>query len=264
MTTPKQWADAFLSYLGYTITPTNEAEVVAWEERESGGVGSYNNPLNTTLKMPGSWGVNFNNGQPVQGYPTMMEGIQADAMALQGSFRNYAKIRADLQSGNTPPQQFGADVGGSPWGTPYDASFQRLLGSGPIPVAPGNDIPGGAGTGGSLAQIGNAAANLSPSSIAGQVSAGIANAATSIFRPLKTPFENMAVRVALVAFGAIAIIVGIATLAHDAGTMPDPSDSSSSSGSSIGSIGDSTKSRKSSGAVTSDLKETSEGVAEAI
>lgn len=150
-----QWADAFLNYLGDPVTSTNQAEVEAWMRAESGGVGSYNNPLNTTLQEPGSWGVNYNNGYPVQGYPNEQEGIQADAAALQGNFPGYSNIRNDLAAGNVPYGQFAADVGNSPWGT-SGSLIGQVLGSGVSQYGgaqsdTGNISPGGYGayTGGS-------------------------------------------------------------------------------------------------------------------
>lgn len=217
------WATQFVQALGYAPTPTNVAQVSAWARAESGGVGTYNNPLNTTLHEPGSYDVNYNGGYPVQGYPTTQEGIQADVSALQGNFRNYSAIRADLQSGTASNAQFASDVGGSPWGT-SGSLIGSILGSTPTvtPSAtltnqPVNPIIGLSPIGG-VATIAGGAVGSAASSAANAVTSGIASAAVSIFAPLKTPFEHMAVRVALVAFGAIAILIGVATMMKDDGS----------------------------------------------
>lgn len=224
MTALSDWATAFLTQLGFTPTPTNVAQVSAWARAESGGVGTYNNPLNTTLKEPGSWGVNYNGGYPVQGYATEQQGIVADATALQGNFPGYAAIRADLQSGSASNAQFASDVGSSPWGT-SGTLVASILGTSPS-VAPStatftnapNPVVGLSPIGGIASSVSGAVAGVANSAVSG-VTGAVEQAALDIFKPLKTPFEHLAVRVALVAFGAVAILVGIATMMRSDGSV---------------------------------------------
>lgn len=213
----QSWATQFLQYLGITPTATNVAQVSAWEQAESGGVGSYNNPLNTTLHEPGSWGVNYNNGYPVQGYPTVAEGIQADATALQGNFSHYANIIADLQSGDAPNAQFAGDIAASPWGT--GTLVGNVLESGTAPSATlttapspggiiGEAVGGIAGLAGGVSGVTNGITG----DIAGEVTSGIKSAVTGLVGPVVKPAESLAVRVGLVLFGAVAVLVGVATM----------------------------------------------------
>lgn len=213
----QSWATQFLQYLGITPTATNVTQVSAWEQAESGGVGSYNNPLNTTLHEPGSWGVNYNNGYPVQGYPTVAEGIQADATALQGNFSHYANIIADLQSGNASNAQFAGDIAASPWGT--GTLVGNVLGSGTAPSATlttapnpggiiGEAVGGVAGLAGGVSGVTNGITG----DITGEVTSGIKDAVSGLVGPVVKPAESLAVRVGLVLFGAVAVLVGLATM----------------------------------------------------
>lgn len=208
----QSWATQFLQYLGITPTETNVRQVSAWEQAESGGVGTYNNPLNTTLHEPGSFDVNYNNGYPVQGYPTTAEGIQADATALQGNFSHYGNIIADLQSGNASDAQFSGDIAASPWGT--GGLVASILGTSPAPsatnVSSPNPIPYILGGAGAVPLIGAGSGVTNPiaSDIVNSVEGGI----SSLVKPLVKPAESLAVRVGLVIFGAIAVLIGVATM----------------------------------------------------
>jgi len=90
------WA-AVLADLGAPATAANTASLTAWAAHEGpwGSVGE-NDPLDTTLPMPGSWNFNSFGGLHVQSYPSASEGAQATALTLEGG---YPLITAALRSG---------------------------------------------------------------------------------------------------------------------------------------------------------------------
>src|SRR5215472_104969 len=90
------FARSLLATIGAPQTAANIQSIMGWIAREGGG--GANNPLNTTLPMPGS--SNFNElggGQGVQNYPSVSVGIAANAKTLLGG--NYREIVAALRSG---------------------------------------------------------------------------------------------------------------------------------------------------------------------
>lgn len=129
--TPTTWARALLATIGAPVTDANVQAVTAWEAAEGGNwhnTASYN-PLNTTLREPGSHGVN---SAGVQAYTSWDQGLQATADTLAAG--RYANIRAALASGNDA-QGVADAILASPWGT------QSLsLGSGA--VGGGTGAPG--------------------------------------------------------------------------------------------------------------------------
>lgn len=111
----QQWAQAFLTMLNAPLTQQNVANIVAWENAE-GGIG-HNNPLNTTQDEPGAtiW-----NSAGVKIFPTMEEGLQANASVLldpANAGYGYPAIVAALKQGDVSTAQFGQIVGASKWGT---------------------------------------------------------------------------------------------------------------------------------------------------
>lgn len=86
-------AVAILKTLSAPLTKANIQSVVNWQQRE--GANSYNNPLNTTLRTPGSVGT-FNSAG-VQEYGNITEGISATVQTLLGG--GYSAIVAALRSG---------------------------------------------------------------------------------------------------------------------------------------------------------------------
>jgi hypothetical protein len=111
--TPTTFAQALLGLLGEPITDANVQAVTAWEAAEGGNwhnTASYN-PLNTTLREPGSVSVN---SAGVQAYTSWNQGLDATASTLQEG--SYAGIRDALASGNDPQGVVDA-VLASPWGT---------------------------------------------------------------------------------------------------------------------------------------------------
>lgn len=87
-----QWATALLAMGGWPTTAAAEKSIVAWEQREGGG--GANNPLNTTLPMPGA--TDFNS-VGVKNYVSIQQGLQATVETLHGG--PYGDILLHLRSG---------------------------------------------------------------------------------------------------------------------------------------------------------------------
>jgi len=87
------FARSLLATINAPQTAANIASIEAWARREGGG--GANNPLNTTLGMPGA--TDFNS-VGVKNYASMSVGIIATARTLLGG--NYADVVAALKSGN--------------------------------------------------------------------------------------------------------------------------------------------------------------------
>jgi hypothetical protein len=87
------FAKSVLATIHAPATPANVASIEAWARREGGG--GTNNPLNTTLSMPGA--TDFNS-VGVKNYSSMGVGILATAQTLLGG--GYSDIVAALRSGN--------------------------------------------------------------------------------------------------------------------------------------------------------------------
>lgn len=87
------FAKAVLGGIGAPTTQANINSVIAWAHREGGG--GANNPLNTTLGMPGA--TNFNS-VGVKNFGSMSIGATATVRTLLGG--NYSDVVAALKSGN--------------------------------------------------------------------------------------------------------------------------------------------------------------------
>jgi hypothetical protein len=89
------WIEAMLTAVASPPTPANIRSITAWIAHEGPwGTQAQNNPLNTTLVMPGS--TSFA-GTPAQNYPTAAEGIAATAQTLHSG--PYGDILLWLRSG---------------------------------------------------------------------------------------------------------------------------------------------------------------------
>jgi len=92
--------------------------LVAWEMAEGGGFGNVAqyNPLNTSLRAPGSFdiGEDLGNGEFVQGYPTYAAGLAATYATLTNG--DYGGLVTALSQGYKPALVAGV-IGASPWGT---------------------------------------------------------------------------------------------------------------------------------------------------
>lgn len=123
--TPKTFAEAVLSSLGLPQTSSNVQALVAWQKKEGGNWqnGARYNPLNTTLRLPGSTVMSGGSSAGVQSYTSWDQGVQATAETLRMS--NYSGIRQVLaQSGGC--SALSQAVANSPWGT---GSFEAECGS---------------------------------------------------------------------------------------------------------------------------------------
>lgn len=87
------FAKSVLASIHAPQTAANIKSIQAWAQREGGG--GSNNPLNTTLSMPGA--TDFNS-VGVKNYASMAVGVLATAKTLLGG--NYSDIVAALRSGN--------------------------------------------------------------------------------------------------------------------------------------------------------------------
>ena len=87
------FARSVLATIGAPQTPANIQSIMGWMQREGGG--GANNPLNTTLPMPGA--TDFNS-VGVKNYSSISVGILATAKTILGG--NYSDIVSALRSGN--------------------------------------------------------------------------------------------------------------------------------------------------------------------
>lgn len=115
------FAVALLKELGYPETWRNKVALVSWMAAEGGPSvdGSWNppqarfNPLNTTLRMPGSTDFNW---VLVQNYTSFKQGVEATAKTLRGRRVGYGLIRRHLRRNHEPIRTLRA-VERSDWGT---------------------------------------------------------------------------------------------------------------------------------------------------
>lgn len=108
------WASGVLDRLGAPVDSANVDTLWAWSGAESGTDRMrWNNPLNTTWKIPGSISEN---SVGVQGYPTITDGVMAtvDTLLQQGY---YPTIVSHLR--NSVPRRQWSDCCGQLglWGT---------------------------------------------------------------------------------------------------------------------------------------------------
>jgi hypothetical protein len=113
------WARSLLAAGGWPSTGCNVGAITAWERAE-GSTASWHNPLDTTLREPGSRSVN---SVGVQAYPSWQEGLAATIATLRGG--PYGPILAALAAGNDA-RAVASAVAASPWGTePFMAACTR-------------------------------------------------------------------------------------------------------------------------------------------
>lgn len=110
--TPADFARALLARLDLPVTANNIAALVAFQAHEGGhmaNAAAYN-PINTTLKLPGSHPVTQIG---VQAYGSWDQGIEATAKTLaQGNMRAIFSSLAR----SAPPDETLRAVASSPWG----------------------------------------------------------------------------------------------------------------------------------------------------
>jgi murein DD-endopeptidase MepM/ murein hydrolase activator NlpD len=141
----EQWALDLLARLGNT-QPTAEmvAMVVEWQQAEDSSDSAHrrNNPLNTTLCMPGAMtgAINGDGACGVQGYATWQDGIEANARTLEQD--NFAGVRAALLANDAEGAR--QALWSSPWAAShygYGANWPRLQVSAPPAPATGAKCP---------------------------------------------------------------------------------------------------------------------------
>lgn len=111
--TPASWARAFLAEAGLPRTRCNLAAVRAWEAAEGGhwhNTAAFN-PLNTTMREPGSRPIN---SVGVQAYTSWAQGLAASAATLNNGL--YSVTVASFRAGDDARATANA-VAASPWGT---------------------------------------------------------------------------------------------------------------------------------------------------
>lgn len=111
--TPKSWASAFLGVIGEPRTRCNMHAIEAWEQAEGGAWsdGATANPLNTTLREPGSSSIN---PVGVQAFVSWQQGLEANAHVITDG--DYDGILSALHAGDNA-QEVADEVTSSPWGT---------------------------------------------------------------------------------------------------------------------------------------------------
>lgn len=111
--TEASFAASVLSRLGIKTTAQAIRDFTAWEQQEGGNWANNAkyNPLNTTLREPGSYSIN---SVGVQAYTSWKEGMIATIKTLQNGY--YGQILRALKEG-VPLSEFSGIVAGSKWGT---------------------------------------------------------------------------------------------------------------------------------------------------
>ena len=91
------WIKQFLSGIGAPATQANISSMTDWmaHEEPSSDWSHWNNPMNTTLRMPGS---QSQNSVGVQSYPSLSEGLQASIATVTSGL--YEDILLQLRAGN--------------------------------------------------------------------------------------------------------------------------------------------------------------------
>lgn len=167
----------------------------------------------------------------------------ADKLLGKGEAGQQQFVR-DVNAG-AGPQQLLSDLEASPWaaghygGTGLNTTWQSLgLAQYDLPGAKpppgGNPVPGGGSASGavdvSLHVPGTPYSVPTPGDLFGGLTGTAGDIAGGLTKPLISFAQSVAVRVALVLFGAVALLLGLALLFHDA----DRGSSSSTSGGSGG------------------------------
>lgn len=194
------WADALLKAGGDPLTADNVANVVGWENAESGttdqasggGEGTYN-PLNTMEPQGAS---SFTPGG-FANYPSLQAGVDGTEAALNNGL--YPQVQADLAAGNVPAAQFVSDLNATPWNAQHDYSVSEWQVATGLPNAeltswwdPGKIIQKAAGA------------------ASGAVGKATGAAAGSIWSTIAPNLKTAAIYALALGTGAFLIVVGVA------------------------------------------------------
>jgi hypothetical protein len=151
------WAKTLLGRLG--IRPSHGAvkALVGWANAEGGHWhNSANfNPLNTTLRLPGSSVMGGGNTAGVQSYRNWAQGLKATADTL----RNYPGVLSALRAGDA--MQVANAVGSSPWGTNAGLLRSAIASAHPGGGQAVGSLTGSGGSGGSYGGGGSLLAQVS-------------------------------------------------------------------------------------------------------
>lgn len=114
ISSPTDFANAFLNAIPEPDTSQNVEAVIAWEDEEGGNWKNTAkfNPMNTTQPEPGSYDINgpYN----VQAYTSWTEGVTANKTTILNGY--YGNILAALNSGNTA-YRVATAIDSSTWGS---------------------------------------------------------------------------------------------------------------------------------------------------
>lgn len=112
---PQDFAVALLRALGDPVSLANTQAIVAWCKAEGGGWNNVArfNPLNTSMRMPGSHSIN---GDSVQSYTSWSQGLVATVATLNSGA--YRGILAALSAGTSVGAVESA-ISSSSWGTHF-------------------------------------------------------------------------------------------------------------------------------------------------
>lgn len=116
-----RWAPRVLLALDIVPTTPRLAFLRAWQRCEGGT--ADNNPLNTTMRVDGSW--NYNSAG-VQNYPTPVSGLAATLLTLR--LPAYAELRHALRARNLSARAIASLSAEAvrTWGTNPDCIRRRL------------------------------------------------------------------------------------------------------------------------------------------
>ena len=115
--TPLLFATSLLTAMGWPLTQSNIAAMVAWEAAEGGNWhnSARYNPLNTTEPEPGATSAGTSQSS-IRAYVSWAQGLAATAATLSQNQRGYAGIRQSFASGNASAT-LPAALNASAWGT---------------------------------------------------------------------------------------------------------------------------------------------------
>jgi hypothetical protein len=185
-------------------TPGNQSLIEKWVAREGGG--GLNNPLNTTLRQPGSTPLKGNSAG-VQNYTSFIQGVDATALTIGNGF--YPDIVAALGTGNANAidASGGLAHGLSKWSNNAYITVQgvtatpdKVLGSGPGPdagVVVPEFVPG-----------------VDMSSVPGFLGGSGANLPTGVFGDFEKWFGTVFPKVLKIGLGILLILIGVLILVN--------------------------------------------------
>lgn len=131
-TSPGQFAVGLCQAMGWPVTQSNVAAIIAWAQREGGNWGNsaHFNPLNTTQSLNGSTSMNSVN---VQAFKSWDDGLAATAQTLRNG--RYADILAAFASGDASKNLVNASAGLTTWSGGGYGSIAPLIAQAQAPAS---------------------------------------------------------------------------------------------------------------------------------